>query len=141
MLETLIAPITNIVRDVIKRVLPAEKMSEDDKAKLEQQLTLAIMQQDWQRFEKEIEDRVSARELAKTELDKGNAFTNMLAAMHRPIWSIVMLAVFVWTIISGQFGLPSIMLTDIHRDIMQTVIIFYFGGRSAEKITNTIKGR
>lgn len=140
MWELIVSPVTSIIRDVLKRILPPEKMSEEEKAKLEQELTLAVMQQDWQRFEKEIQDRISARELAKSELEKGNAFTNILAATHRPIWSFVTLGLFVWSIVSGQFGLPPVELTDIHKSIMQTVIIFYFGGRSIEKAITTIKG-
>lgn len=140
MWELIVSPVTSIIRDVLKRILPPEKMSEEEKAKLEQELTLAVMQQDWQRFEKEIQDRISARELAKSELEKGNAFTNILAATHRPIWSFVTLGLFVWSIVSGQFGLPPVELTDIHKSIMQTIIIFYFGGRSIEKAITTIKG-
>ncbi|MBU2559220.1 MAG: hypothetical protein KJ578_15695, partial [Bacteroidetes bacterium] len=109
--------------------------------KVETELKLAIMQADWQRLEKEIDDRVSARELAKAELDKGNAFTTLLAATHRPVWSFVVLALFCWSVLSTQLGLPAIALTDIHKDIMMTVIIFYFGGRSVEKVFTTITSK
>jgi len=63
---------SSLVSDVIRRILPAEKMSEAERLRLEAELQRAIIQADWQRLEKEIEDRISARELAKAELEKGN---------------------------------------------------------------------
>ena len=32
-------------------------------------------------------------------------------------------------------------MTDIHKDVMQTVIIFYFGGRTIEKVGGMAWGR
>lgn len=141
MLNLLIGPLSSLISDVIRRVLPAEKMSEAERLRLEAELQRAIIQADWQRLEKEIEDRVSARELAKAELGRGNALTNILAATHRPLWSFMMLGIFIWTLISPQLSLPTITLSEVHKDIMMTVIVFYFGGRSAEKIFTVIKGK
>lgn len=140
MLNLLIGPISSLVSDILRRVLP-EKMSEEERLKAEKEMTLSLLNADWQRLEKEIEDRVSARALAEKELDKGNALTNIAAAVHRPLWSFAMLGIFIWTLISTQLGLPAVTLSDVHKDIMQTVIIFYFGGRSVEKVFTTIKGK
>lgn len=43
-LELLLGPLSQLVGDTLKRVLPPEKMSEADRAKLEADLKLAIMQ-------------------------------------------------------------------------------------------------
>lgn len=133
MWDILVRPVTSLVGDVINRVLPPEKMSEEDRARLDTEMWKTLMNADWKQYEKEIEDRVSARQLAQTELLKGTAITTMLAALHRPIWSFVTLGLFAWSMIGPQLGLPNIVFTEIHQNIMTTVIIFYFGGRSLEK--------
>ncbi len=46
-----------------------------------------------------------------------------------------------WTILAPYVGYPQIPLGEIHKDIMQTVIIFYFGGRSIEKAAGVVWGR
>lgn len=88
---------------------------------------------------KEVEDRVSARLLAQKELARGNSLTNLLAAVHRPIWSLVTLSIFIYSAIGVSLGGPEVLLTPLHKSIMQTVVIFYFGGRSIEKIFNKEK--
>ena len=141
MMGMVVGAATKLLPDVIKRILPREKMSEEDQKKLEQEFEKELLSLDWKMLEKEVEDRVSARHLAEEELKRGNAWTNALAAIHRPIWSLVTLAVFVWTMVSQQFNLPSIEFNDLHAQIMQTVIIFYFGGRSVEKGISIAKGK
>lgn len=79
-----------------------------------------------------------ARELAAKESEGALGWTKLLTVTHRPIWSFLMLAIFSWTIFAPYLGYPQIPLTDIHKDIMQTVIIFYFGGRSIEKAAGIV---
>lgn len=74
-----------------------------------------------------------ARELAWKEGEGAAGWTKVLTVTHRPVWSFMTLGLFFWTIIAPYAGFPQVPLTDIHKDIMQTVIIFYFGGRSIEK--------
>jgi len=136
----LIGPIAETVNTVLKRVLPPEKMSEGERAQMEAALTAELLKADWSRFEAEVQDRIDARGLAKAELDKGNAFTTILAATHRPIWSFCILGLFAWTLLAKPLGFPDVPLSDVHKDIMQTVIIFYFGGRSVEKVMDKIGG-
>jgi hypothetical protein len=57
---------------------------------------------------------------------------------HRPVWSFVMLVIFCWTILAPYFNYPLIELSTVHKDIMQTVIIFYFGGRTVEKAAGVV---
>lgn len=80
-----------------------------------------------------VEERRGARELAVAEQDGAPPWTRALTATHRPAWSYVTLLVFCWTVLAPFFGLPAAGISELHKEIMQTVIIFYFGGRSIEK--------
>lgn len=132
-LDFLIQPVTGLVSDVLKRVLPAEKMTEAERLKLEAEINLALMKYDWNKIELEFKDRDSARRLAEADVAKGNAFTNVLAASVRPLFGFACLAIFIWTALGPQFGLKELTLTDNHRLVMETVIYFYFGARTIEK--------
>ena len=48
MWQALIGPVAGLLDTVLKRVLPPEKMSEAERAHLESELKLAVMQFDWQ---------------------------------------------------------------------------------------------
>jgi len=138
LLEMLVSPVTKLIGDVIRRVLPPEKMSESERATLEHEIRLTMMKYDWSEFESEIQDRINARSLAQAELQRGNAVTNMLAALHRPAWSFTVLAMFVANVIGPVLGWPELRIGEIEKDIMRTVIIFYFGGRTVEKVSQVI---
>ncbi len=129
-----ISSVSDLINGVIKRVLP-EKMSEADAANLQQQITLELMKADWAGIEKEYQDRADARALAKADVDKGNWFTNVLAATVRPVFGYIVMAAFVasWfpALIPG--GAAFVTITDIQKDIMLSVIYFFFGGRTIEK--------
>ena len=56
MWEMLVGPISNLIGDTLKRVLPPEKMAEADRMKLEAELKLAIMAAD----NTELQTRMSA---------------------------------------------------------------------------------
>ena len=88
-----------------------------------------------------IADVQTARELAGKESEGAPGWTKVLTVTHRPVWSFLILAIFVWTILAPYLGFPQIPLTDIHKDVMQTVIIFYFGGRTIEKVGGAVWGR
>lgn len=131
--------IMDTVGSVLRRVLPAEKMTEAERIAIETQVADAIRNLDWEREKVEIEDRMNARLMATAELEKGNAWTTTLAAIHRPIWSLTTLALFAWTIVGESVGLPTIQFSELHKDVMMTVVIFYFGGRSIEKANTEIQ--
>lgn len=48
--EVLAAPLIKIAGDVMNRVLPPEKMSEEERAKAQQELATALLQADWQQI-------------------------------------------------------------------------------------------
>ena len=124
----LLSLLGNIIPDVVKRVLPAEKISEEDRAKLANEMTLAFMQADWQSVEAEYKDRADARNLAAQDIAKGNALTAFLSAVVRPVWG---LGAFVMV---GYSILYSVPIDPATREIIQTVLWFYFGGRTIEKV-------
>lgn len=128
MTQLLLTLLSSVLPDVIKRVLPAEKVSEADQANLQAQLTLALMAADWQKIEAEYADRANARNLAAAEIAKGNAFASFLAASVRPLWGL------------GAFVLVAYSVGTEHaiaeplQSIIQSVLAFYFGGRVIEKV-------
>jgi hypothetical protein len=131
--------VTGIVRDVLRRVLPRERMSEAEAAAVEEAAMQALRSADWREVEAAYADRADARSLAKADVAVGNAWTGALAAIHRPIWSLGVFVLFAWALVSPQLGLPNIDLTEVHKDVMMTVIVFYFGGRTVEKVTATVR--
>lgn len=92
-----------------------------------------------EQVDKEVEDRVSARVLAEKDALHGTKFTKILSATHRPIWSFVILLLFVLSVVTPLFGLTVVTLTPIHASIMKSVIAFYFGGRTIEKAVDLFR--
>lgn len=134
MFALLLPLLSSILPDVIRRVLPAEKISEADRATLEQQITLELMKQNWNGIEAEFRDRDSARQLAAAEIAKGNALTSFLAAVVRPLWGIGAFVLVAWSVYAGA-DIPEPL-----QSIIQTVLMFYFGGRVIEKVTPLLAG-
>jgi hypothetical protein len=84
-------------------------------------------------------DSQSARALAAQEAwPQAPSWTRVLTVTHRPIWSYAALSLFVWTILAPYLGFDDFSLSEVHSEIMKTVIIFYFGGRSLEKTAETV---
>jgi len=94
-----------------------------------------------QEAESATKDVENARALAAKESEGAPPWANVLKVTHRPLWSFVVLAIVSWTILAPYFGYPQIPLTDAHKSIIQTVIVFYFGGRSVEKGISIAKGK
>ena len=125
----------NVVEGLVGRFLP-KSMTDAEKEEFKQNARqLAI--DETNAAGKDIQD---ARALAAKESEGGPSWAKVLTVTHRPIWSFLILAIFAWTVIAPYFNFPNIALTEIHKDIMQTVIIFYFGGRSIEKTVSVFKG-
>ncbi len=123
-----------VVGKLADRYLPAS-MSEQEKAEFRLKAEeLAI-----EESKAATADTQNARALAAREGEGAPPWANVLKVTHRPLWSFIMLAIFSWTILAPYLGYPQIPLTEVHKSIMQTVIIFYFGGRSVEKSIAMIK--
>ena len=132
MMSLILPFLSGILPDVLKRILPAEKMSEADRANLEQQLTMELMKADWKQVEAEFADRNSARELGRSDIAVGNALTGFLSATVRPLWGIG-----AFVLVAYSVALGYTISTPIQA-IIETVLMFYFGGRIIEKITPVI---
>ena len=129
-ITTLLATLLpGVISDTLKRVLPAEKMSDAERAQLEQELTLAVMAQDWKSVEAEFADRSNARLLAEKDVAGGNAFTTALSALVRPAWGFGALILVAYSVIWKY------EITGPLESIVETVIWFFFGGRVIEKVT------
>jgi len=132
MLSLILPFLTGVLPDILKRILPAEKMSESERASIEQQLTLELMKADWKSVEAEFADRASARDLGKADIAVGNAFTGFLSATVRPLWGIGAFILVAYSVVA-QYTIS----TPIQA-IIETVLMFYFGGRVIEKIIPAI---
>jgi hypothetical protein len=135
-LPPIIAAAGSLLGDVLKRVLPAEKISESERMQIEQTMTLELMKQDWSRVEAELKDRMNARELAAADIARGNAFTGILAATVRPAWGYGALVLVVYTVVGTSLGLPTLEVPEAIWEILNYVVWFFFGGRTAEKIAS-----
>ena len=141
MWQALIGGIPGLIDTAIKRWGPAEKMSEAERAQLAQGMELALLQQFGREMEKEFEDRASARALAAADVARGNAFTNVLSAIVRPVWGFASLIVVAYPYLAAPIGLPSVSIDGATKDIVQTVIMFYFGGRTLERVLPHVMGK
>lgn len=133
MLNLLIGPLAAIVSDVIKRILPAEKMSEEDRTKLEAEIQLAVMQQDWSRFEKEIEEK------AKVIVSETTG-QSWLQRNWRPILMLTFTYIIAHNYIIApivKMFFPQMISLEIPPDmwdLLKLGIGGYIMGRSAEKV-------
>lgn len=128
----IVGPVLDIVKQVLGRTLPAEKISQVDRLAIEQQITLALMDQDWKQIEAEFADRANARQLAAADIAQGNAFSTTLAAVVRPIWGLGAFALVAYSVLAG------IAIAPVFESIIQTLLMFYFGGRTLEKLAPAI---
>jgi holin (3TMs family) len=129
-----ISSVSDLLGGVIKRIWP-EKAAEIDKLKLQAATAEFIATQEGQAALNEFADRASARTLAAADVAKGNWFTNVLAATVRPFFGYVVMGAFIasWVPALIPGGQNFVEITDIQKEIMLTVIYFFFGGRTLEK--------
>jgi hypothetical protein len=124
----LVGPIIEIVKSTLNRVLPAEKASEIDQAQLELETIKLLGEQDWQQVEASYADRANARLLAEKDIASGNALTGILAATVRPAWGYGALALVAYSV------LTQVPINPAFQSIVETILMFYFGGRTIEKV-------
>ena len=128
-----IASVSDLVGGIIKRIWP-EKMSELDAAKIKQATQEFMLTAEGQSAMNEFADRASARALAAADVSRGNAFSNVLAATVRPVWGYCALIVVAYPYLAGALSWPAVTIDGPTKDIVQTVIMFFFGGRTIEKV-------
>lgn len=134
-----ITSVADLVSGVVKRIFP-EKMSESEAAQLNQALTTELLRQDWSKVEREFQDRADARALAKADVDKGNWFTNILSATVRPVFGYAAMTAFLTPLMVRMVATywtghqqPEFTFTEIEKEVILSVIYFFFGGRTVEK--------
>lgn len=132
-----IGGIVEKVVGVVDKLVPDKDLA----TRLRHEMEVELLKQDWQASLKEFEDRADARKLAQADVEKGNAFTGMLAATVRPVWGFSALVVVIYPFVAGPLGLPPVLLDSATKDIIQTVIMFYFGGRTVEKVLPMVMGK
>lgn len=115
---------------VVDKLVPDKDLA----AKLKHDMEVELLKQDWQNSLKEYEDRADARKLAAVDIAGGNAWTGILSATVRPVWGYIALVVVAYPYLGGALGWDAVILDDATKDIVQTVIMFYFGGRTIEKV-------
>jgi hypothetical protein len=125
-----------LVNGLVDKFLP-KSMNEAEKAKFKIEANKLAIEE----YRTAIADVQGARELALEESKGAPPWAKILTVTHRPIWSFIMLGIFAWTVVAPYVGYPVIPLTEIHKDIMQTVIIFYFGGRTVEKSLELVSAK
>lgn len=131
--EMVTGTVGKVIGALTDKYLPAS-MTEKEKADFRMEAAkLAQAEAD-----RAIADVRGARELAMKESEGAPGWTKILTVTHRPIWALVVLAIFTWTILAPYLGYPNIPLSEVHKDVMMTVIVFYFGGRSVEKTAKMI---
>lgn len=140
-----IEKVSDLASGVVKRIWP-EKMSELDAARMKQEITMALLTQQGAEVMKEFDDRADARSLAAKDVEKGNWFTNVLAATVRPIFAFACMGAFLVPLVLRIAHLalghtvPEFTLNAIEKEVVLSVIYFYFGGRVVEKGMAVWKG-
>ncbi|HHL40885.1 MAG TPA: hypothetical protein ENJ37_10300 [Deltaproteobacteria bacterium] len=125
-----------VVGGLVDKYLP-KSLSEEAKERLKLEAGRLAMEE----YRAALSERASARELARADVGGAPPWTRALAALHRPLWSLLTLAIFCWTVLAPYLGYQVLDLSDIHKEIMQTVIVFYFGGRTVEKTASLFASR
>lgn len=132
--DILDSTVGKVVDRLAERLLPSS-IGEKEK----EELKLEAMRIANDEYRAAAEDSKSARDLAVKELwPQAPYWTRVLTVTHRPVWSYAALALFVWTVLAPYLGFGEFALSQVHSEIMQTVIIFYFGGRSLEKTAEMV---
>ena len=132
--------IQNTVGKVVDRLadkFSPSPVSDEDKLKLRLEAEMLALKE----YKIAIADAKGAHEIAGEEVYAAPRWTRALSATHRPMWSLLTLGIFTWTIFAPHVGYPQVLLSDIHKEIIQTVVIFYFAGRSIEKVAALVWGK
>lgn len=133
MWQSLIGPLTGLVKEVVGRVLPAEKMSEEERKKLEMEAEALSTKLLMERYAQEVEDVINARALAIKENENAPFLVRLIRGLFRPLAGFTCLVVWAYTVISPTFGGPELKLGQMDYFVILTVFSFFFGLRYFEK--------
>ena len=146
---TLIPAVVEAVKSILKKKSPevaeaVEKAFSDPETRLEleklalKRLELEQLPEKW-----ELEDRASAREMAKYDMTSDS----WLSKNVRPLVLIYLTVMFTVAFFISVFSTKSVSTSPAGMELVETfqylllwVYGFYFGGRSLEKIVKIMKG-
>ncbi len=127
MLSMLISPVSNLLNTVLKRVLPAEKMSEEEQARIKSAMQTALIQADWSEVEQKAKILISEMQ------------GNFLQRSWRPITMLVFVYIiahnYIFAPILGMLidDIPILEIPSDMWDLLKLGIGGYIAGRSMEK--------
>ncbi|KAA0257222.1 hypothetical protein FHQ18_11700 [Deferribacter autotrophicus] len=141
-LATLLPAAISAVKGLLKEKSPelanaVEKIIETPEAKLKlEELAIEKLKLE-QNIEKwELEDRQSARELAKVDM----ASDSWLSKNVRPLILIFLTGMFVVAFFMSSQNKYEMEMINTFKSLLAWVYTFYFGGRSVEKVIKILKG-
>jgi hypothetical protein len=130
------------IQGVIKKKSPEiaealDKVLDDPQTKLElEKLAIEKLKLE-QNIEKwELEDRASARELAKVDM----VSDSWLSKNIRPLILIFLTGMFVAAFFLSAQNKYEMEMINTFKSLLAWVYTFYFGGRSVEKVIKILKG-
>ena len=127
MLSMLISPVSNLLNTFLKRVLPAEKMSEEEQARIKSAMQTALIQADWSEVEQKAKILISEMQ------------GNFLQKSWRPITMLVFVYIiahnYIFAPILGMLidDIPILEIPSDMWDLLKLGIGGYIAGRSMEK--------
>lgn len=110
---------------VLDKLFPDKNEAEKNK------LALLALAQDGglNELQQALSDIAGARSLAAQDIAGGNNITRFMSATVRPVAGYLAIVAVAHSAITG------VDLTPLVKDVVETIIEFYFGGRAIEKIT------
>lgn len=142
-LSDILTAASNTVNKIIDKI-SGDKMNEGDKLKLQTEIAIAMAEIDLTKFNREIDDQIDARALAKVEAEKAPYFIRLFNGIVRPFGGIGALIIFFYTVVYkhvGQFfkiELKELALVDWQWIILLSIIAFFFGLRQIGKLNGTV---
>lgn len=150
MWNLLIGPIAETVNTVLKRVLPAEKMSEAERATIEKEVTLALATQDFQQVMGQVQ--INLEQAKKESLfiagarpfimwTVGTAFAYHLVLQPLTLFTLSLLKWGGWVDVAGFPELPDFDIDNAMAIMGGLLGISLSGMRSWEKSKRVNKNR
>ena len=128
----IIGDVLELVEKAVDKIWPDANTKEEAKVKIRTLILSQAMEEKKLLFQ----DTASARHLFEMELRAKNtpSWARAIQVLGRQFALYSTVAMYVYSKVSVQLGLPQIVLTDRDYYLIGTVFIFLFGARSVEKI-------